>query len=147
MTAESELREGALRLLVRREHTRSELTRKLTSRGHDPDAVARLLDELAAEGLQSDLRFAREHLRSRMERGYGPRKILAELSKRGVSRIQAARVLEEAEVDWGAVAQQVYRDRFGPETPAPQDRKERARRWRSMERRGFTAASIAPLLE
>ncbi len=147
MRADAELREGALRLLARREHTRTELTRKLTGRGWDSDAVSQLLDELAGEGLQSDLRFAREHLRSRVERGYGPRKILAELQKRGVGRPQAARVLEAADVDWAALARRVYRERFGVEAPPSDDRKERARRWRSMERRGFTAEAIAPLME
>lgn len=147
MSADSELRDAALRLLARREHTRSELTRKLTGRGWDANAVSRLLEDLAAKGLQSDLRFAHEYLRIRVQRGYGPRKILAELRKRGLRRTEAARIVEAAEVDWSALAQRVYRDRFGSKAPSPDDRKERARRWRSMERRGFTADTIGPLME
>jgi len=143
--SDAELREAALRLLARREHTRSELTRKLTSRGWPSARVGELLDDLASEGLQSDVRFATEHLRSRVARGYGPRKIRAELRQRGVSRTLASQALQAAEVDWGEVALEIYRARFGEETP--EDTAERARRWRSMERRGFPADIIAGLLE
>lgn len=143
--SESELREGALRLLARREHSRKELERKLTSREWSASRVDRILDELAAEGLQSDARFAAEHLRSRVNRGYGPRKILAELVQKGVSRELAARTLDAADVDWAGVARGIYLTRFGDD--APSDRKERARRWRAMERRGFPGDVIAGLLE
>ncbi|MDX1626605.1 MAG: RecX family transcriptional regulator, partial [Wenzhouxiangellaceae bacterium] len=51
-----EIRESAIRLLARREHSRRELDRKLRQRGWDGEDVEIVLDELDEAGLQSDRR-------------------------------------------------------------------------------------------
>lgn len=48
----------ALGLLVRREHSRKELSRKLAARGVPPDEAGAAIDKLAADGWQDDARFA-----------------------------------------------------------------------------------------
>ena len=48
----------AIGLLTRREHSRKELVRKLTSRGMEAAEVATAVDRLAREGWQDDARFA-----------------------------------------------------------------------------------------
>ena len=55
----------ALGLLTRREHSRRELSRKLTSRGVEAADVRSAVDRLEAEGWQSDTRFAEALVRSR----------------------------------------------------------------------------------
>src|SRR5688572_13007666 len=62
----------ALGFLVRREHSRKELTRKLTSRGLDATEAAAAVERLAGEGWQDDARFAESLVRSRAGNGYGP---------------------------------------------------------------------------
>src|SRR6185295_823724 len=69
----------ALKLLARREHSARELKRKLTARGiGEVDAAAAVADA-AADGWQSDTRYAEMLVRSRISQGFGPMRIEAEL--------------------------------------------------------------------
>lgn len=143
--AEAEVvREQAIRLLARREHSRRELARKLAQRGHAREAIEAALDALAAENLQSDARFAEAYVRSRLERGQGPLRIEAELGERGVAPALYRPLLEAAEEAWLERCREAHARRFdGP----PQDRRERARQTRFLAGRGFTAAQIRRTLE
>ena len=67
----------ALGMLVRREHSRKELTRKLASQGIDAGEAAEAIDKLAKDGWQDDLRFAEMLVRTRAAAGYGPIRIRA----------------------------------------------------------------------
>lgn len=51
------MKQRAIDLLARGEHTRAELLDKLQGRGKAGVVVAGILDELAAQGLQSDARL------------------------------------------------------------------------------------------
>jgi regulatory protein len=51
------LRQKALRLLAMRDHSRTELERKLAALG-TPEEIRATLDRMAELGLQSDRRFA-----------------------------------------------------------------------------------------
>ena len=62
-----ELRQRAVRLLARREHTRAELARKLAPHGSEED-INIVLAELQASRLQSDARFAENYVRANAER-------------------------------------------------------------------------------
>jgi len=70
----------ALALLTRREHSRSELTRKLHARGYSVDDIDQALARLIEDGWQSDARFAEALVRHRAASGYGPCWIRAELA-------------------------------------------------------------------
>ena len=65
-----EVRVAAMDLLARREHSQRELRTKLERR-FPPEQVDETLQTLAAEGLQSDSRFAEAYVRQRSQRGYG----------------------------------------------------------------------------
>jgi len=99
------------------------------------------LDALATDGLQDDARFAESYVRARGARGYGPRRIAAELRERGLVAAVIERAL--AECDWAAQARAAQRKKFGsaPSTPA-----ERARQIRFLDYRGFDAAHIRQAL-
>ena len=62
----------ALGLLVRREHSRKELGRKLAARGVEAGEAEAAIERLAGEGWQDDTRFAQFLVRSRAATGYGP---------------------------------------------------------------------------
>jgi regulatory protein len=134
------LRALALRLLAGREHTRLELQRKLRLRGCDGERVAQLLDGLSAEGLLSDERFAEVFSRSRLEKGYGPHRIEAELRERGVAEALIAAVLDRPEAFWCELAARQRGKRFGERLPS--DPHERARQARFLHQRGFTGEQI-----
>ncbi len=101
----------ALGLLTRREHSRLELTRKLTSRGIEPDDAQAVIDKLSAAGWQDDARFAALLVRSRANTGYGPVRILAELGTHALDAGVIAATMDGFEVDWLHNARNLLRRR------------------------------------
>jgi regulatory protein len=103
----------ALGLLVRREHSRAELGRKLKQRGVEGEAADAALDTLAGQDFQNDTRFASALARTRAAAGYGPVRIRAELATHGLDREAVAAALETCEGDWEDTATDAVRRRFG----------------------------------
>ncbi len=101
----------ALGLLTRREHSRQELARKLSSRGVEPDDARAVVDKLANAGWQDDARFAELLVRSRANAGYGPVRIRAELATHALPPEIVAGALEAFEVDWSGTARDLLRRR------------------------------------
>src|SRR5512139_3539827 len=107
------VRKAAYTLLARREYGRQEMVNKLLGKGFEPSLVDSVVEQLVAERLLSDERFVETFVRSRSNRGYGPRRIEAELRERGISdelsdeRIAAGPSEEES--DWVARAEEVRR--------------------------------------
>ncbi len=130
----------ALGLLVRREHSRRELSRKLTARGLDAAEVRSAVDRLEDEGWQSDTRFAATLVRSRAAGGYGPLRIRAELSTHGLDREAVEAAMATFDGDWTETACDLVRRRFGPVDPA--DLAQRRKIADFLIRRGFDGASV-----
>lgn len=135
----------ALRLLVRREHSRFELARKLRSRGFEGEVVEQALDALADEGAQSDARFASEYAQSRAARGYGPDRIERELRERGIAGQAARDSVWGLDEDWDAAMEAARSKRFGPQRPV--DFKTRSKQMRFLLNRGFPADMIRARME
>ena len=139
------LQARALGWLAQREHSRSELRRKLLRQaGPDaPDAAAQvdgLLDALQAKGLLSEERFVESRVRLRSA-GVGTRRIQLELAQHGLRLPpQALEQLRHSELQRAA---ELCRRRFG--APAD-DPSERARRMRFLAGRGFSAEVIRRVL-
>src|SRR5690606_33006319 len=76
----------AIGLLSRREHSRTELTRKLCHKGLPVEEVESAVARLASDGWQDDTRFAEFLVRSRVSGGHGPIRIRAELATHGLDR-------------------------------------------------------------
>lgn len=127
-------------MLTRREHSARELERKLRNRGFDTAAISAEIGRLAGAGLQSDERFAESYVRERIERGDGPRKIQAALAERGISSQAIEAALAPFSDQWMDRAADAAARRFG--TSAPDTARERARRARFLEQRGFPADVI-----
>ena len=133
----------ALALLVRREHSRPELTRKLVARGIDPAEASAAVTKMSETGWQDDLRFACSLVRSRVARGQGPVRIRAELATHGLDAavVSAAfeALAEAGEDDWVARARELAQRRFGPDLePWPVRRKASE----FLIRRGFDGDSV-----
>jgi regulatory protein len=134
-----ELKARALRYLVRREHSRAELARKLAPHAASPEALAALLDELVSRKQLSDERYAEERARS-LARKYGPLKIRHDLKAKGVADSLVAQVSAEGEMERArAVLERKYRE---PATTA----EEKARRARFLQGRGFSMDVITRLI-
>ena len=128
-------KEQAIRLLARREHSRTELQHKLTVRGHAAEVVETTLAELAADGLQSDARFVESYVRSGLERGHGEQKIRADLHERGIDDHLTAAGLDLSDEQWRCQAAKAERKRFSPNPP--KDSTDEAKRLRFLASRGF----------
>ncbi len=132
-------------LLARREHSHRELTRKLLSKGFEPEPLQQALADLQADGLLSDARFAEAYLGMRVAKGYGPQRIRMELQERGVDEALISECLAATQQDWFAAANAVRRKRFGATLPA--DFKERAKQARFLQYRGFSTEQVKTALE
>jgi len=129
------LRQAALDLLARREHTARELQRKLLHKGYAAEAVEQALAALQAEGLQCDRRYLEAYLRERTRRGYGPLRIRHELEQRGLGAECIAEGMAACEQDWAALAQAQYVRRFG--AAVPREHRELMQRKAFLQRRGY----------
>lgn len=130
----------ALGLLVRREHSQKELTRKLRAKGADAADSAAALAKLAGQGYQDDTRFGEMLVRTRLGKGYGPLHIRAELGTHGISETVAAVLLADAAPDWPELARDALRRRYA-DRPA-KDRAETLKRAHFLQRRGFDTGAI-----
>lgn len=133
-------RAAALRLLARREHSRREIALKLAQRGlaaSDYDAV---LDEFEERGWLSDERYAEMLVRHRLESGYGPLRIRADLQQKGIREIPPS-LSAISERDWRQAAVDARARRFGLEQ-LEGDRKLWAKQAGYLARRGFSGDQI-----
>lgn len=128
---------AAVRLLARREHSRLELRRKLLRRGHPGEAADAALERAAADGYQSDARFAESFVRVRLMRGQGLLKIGAGLRERGIDDDIASSLLDLGDARWCDLATAALRKRFG-DAPAA-GRSEWLKRARFLAGRGFSS--------
>lgn len=142
---EYKARSAALRLLARREHSRFELSLKLRQRKIAPDVIERVLDDYEAEGWLSDERFADIYARQRMDLGYGPLRILAELQQRGIHNTPDC-VREMTDAEWIERATLLREKRFGL-CDITGDWDEKVRQARFLARRGFASDQVESALE
>ncbi len=158
------LRSRALAWLAQRDHSRSELRRKLLrqarrqlqpdpAEGADDEATAgaveapdpagqidALLDWLEARGYLDEQRFTESRVRVR-EAGMGTRRIQMELAQHGLKLdAQPLQALRDSELQR---AQQLWQRKFGN---TPLDARDRARQMRFLSGRGFAGEVIRRVL-
>jgi regulatory protein len=136
------LRERALRLLARREHSRTELARKLAQAGFADHDIDPLLDEFEEKNWLSDRRFAESWIADHRAKS-GSVKLAYELRQRGVSDEIIGAVLNENRDSEAERAREVWRKKF---SMPPADAADRARQIRFMQTRGFTLDVIRQAL-
>ena len=137
------LHERALRCLAQREHSRTELARKLGKLGSEEEVDAEL-DRLTELGLLSDARFADAYVRAKAAR-FGASRLRLELSRRGVSTEQIVSAIEENCSDSELErARDITRRKFAA---APADAREWARQARFLQGRGFSTEIIRRVLK
>lgn len=135
------IRNKALDLLARREHSRAELRIKLLQRFESEERLIEdVLDELESEGLLSDQRFTEMFIRGRLSKGVGPVRITAELRQKGVDESIVGLVLAEFDMDWSASLKALSLQKYGESVA--QDRRERAKRIRFFQYKGYTPELI-----
>ena len=140
--ASPSLKGRALRLLGQREHSRTELERKLAQYEELPGTLAQALDELAAKGFISEERVVQSVLHQRAPR-MGAARLRQELQHKGIGADAIAGALEQLQSTELERARAVWQRRFGV---PPADAKERARQGRFLLARGFAGAVVGRVL-
>ncbi|MHB8914219.1 MAG: recombination regulator RecX [Thiobacillus sp.] len=143
LSAESSLRDRALRLLARREHSRQELAHKLEYAGADRVELAAVLEELEAKSWLSDRRFAESYVADHRRRE-GAVKLAHALRQRGIADDVISEVLdalntrhdEDSEITRARI---VWRKKFAL---PPSSQQERAKQMRFLQGRGFSLETI-----
>ena len=134
----ADLRERALRLLARREHSRFELARKLGQAGFAAADIAPLLDEFEQKNWLSDRRFAESYVADHRARS-GAVKLAYELKQRGIADAVIEKVVQDNRDSELERAHEIRRKKFG--TP-PANAQERVTQMRFLRGRGFSSDVI-----
>ncbi|MGD2062793.1 MAG: regulatory protein RecX [Nitrospirota bacterium] len=132
----------ALRLLAPAPLTCAQLGRKLRDRGVRAEVVVQLVDDLQNERLLDDADYARRWRERRRAKGYGGRRIVAELRARGVDgAVAEAALAEEApDVEWDTAL--AAAERHAPRLAGMEAERARAKLARHLSNRGFGADTI-----
>jgi regulatory protein len=132
------LKGRALRLLSQREHSRTELERKLAPHEEVPGELAKALDELQARDFINDGR-AIESVVHRRAGKWGAARVKQELTAKGLTGEAVAQALAGLKDTELRRAQEVWRKKFGSPAPDPQTR---AKHMRFLLTRGFSAEVV-----
>ena len=137
------LKGRALRLLSQREHSRTELERKLAQHEEVPGELAKALDELQARDFINDGR-AVDSLVNRRASKLGTARVKQELAVKGLSGEAVAEAMASLKETEFSRAQEVWRKKFG--APA-QDPQAKLKQMRFLITRGFNAEVVRRVLQ
>ncbi|OGT55414.1 MAG: hypothetical protein A3F43_03740 [Gammaproteobacteria bacterium RIFCSPHIGHO2_12_FULL_42_10] len=133
-------KESALALLLRRDYATQELIQKLKYKGYLADNINQVMDELARIGYLQDERYTANLIEKYRRKGIGPRRVLIELTKRGISEELIEKFLQDTDLVWQISAHTAWTKRFKGQKS--QHRLERGKQIRFLQYRGFTDEQI-----
>jgi len=136
------LKARALGYLSRREHSRTELRRKLAPHAESAEEVDALLDWLEGENWLSNTRFAESVVHRRAGR-YGTARLMQELKTHQLSEETLSDVKVQLQSTEAARAKALWDKRFGR---PPVDLAERAKQVRYMMARGFPRSMVSRII-
>jgi regulatory protein len=128
----------SLDLLSRREHSVFELTQKLKKRYGLNKLINDVIIRLQESNLLDDQRFAEAYIKVRARKGFGPRRIDAELQQRKVSEAIINQELSMIE-NWNELALLAFKKKFGN---FQKDTKEILKAKSFLQNRGFSFEQI-----
>ena len=135
------IRKKAMDYLSRREHSRYELYKKISTHNFDKDLINQELDLLIRDGLLSDERFVEAFIYFRKKKGKGPLKISSELRDRGADESLINKYIEEIEnSEWLESAEQVIEKKLGNAKQLDYDNQLKMMKF--LNNRGFTIDQV-----
>jgi regulatory protein len=137
------LKGRALQLLSQREHSRTELERKLAQHEEMPGELAKALDELQARDFINDGRTV-DSVVNRRSGKLGSARIKQELAAKGLSGEAVAEAMANLKNSELSRAQEVWRKKFGSPATDPQIR---AKHMRFLLTRGFSAEVVRQVVK
>ena len=145
-----DFRLAAMNLLARREQSYQELITKLSIKfsiveQHFLILLQEQCDRLREENLQSDERFTESFINSNKNSGKGPLMISQQLQQKGVALCLIEQGINVVDTEWADIAKSVYKKKYGG-IPIS-DLKDKAKRFRFMQSRGFTLDHYSMLID
>ncbi len=134
------IKHAITRLLARREHSKSELLKKLSAKGFDPDECCKWIDKFNQHDIQSEHRFIETFIRNKVSKGLGEARIRNELREHKLDSQLVNQVFKDMEIDWFELAKNVFEKRFAGKVS--QDFKDKQKQQRFMYYRGFDHEQI-----
>ena len=131
-------------LLSRREHSVKELQQKLSKREYKDEEISIIIKYLVDNNYLSDERYSESVFRLRVTKGYGKYYIENELRQKGISNDQISSLHEEQMIDWTAQAVLAYQKKYTDN--AIEDQKDKAKRIRFLQSRGFSTDEILTVI-
>jgi regulatory protein len=145
MTDEAKARESAIRYLARRDHSASEIRRKLIQKGFSQQIAESTIESLLEKGYLNDRRYAERWASAAVEGGrcYGPR-LRAELRQRGVDPETVSEVIAEltGDRDESQDLRILVKRRYPEFNPLTADERDKRRIFNFLQRRGFSSGLI-----
>jgi regulatory protein len=135
-------KERALEYISRRRMSCKEMERKLLDKGIDEETAAYCVSWLLDNRFLDDESYSGAVVRHYAAKGYGPGRIRAELSRRGIDRELWDEALEELPEEDDSVYHQLCRRMRGEITPEAQKKAIAA-----LQRRGFSWGEIRSALD
>jgi len=120
---------AALKMLMRREHSKLELRQKLNLKDFDDADINDSISLLVEQKYQSDERFSEAFILMRFNQGKGPIKISMELKSRGITEFDLTLF------NWFELAKDVKYKKFGDSKFL--DYEEKSKQKRFLQSRGF----------
>ncbi|WP_454751575.1 recombination regulator RecX [Cupriavidus necator] len=137
------LKARAVGYLSRREHSRTELARKLAPHAESPEQLEQLLDALERENWLSNQRFADSLVHRRGAR-YGTARVMQEAKTHKLGSEELGELQDRLRATEAERAREVWRKRFGSPPATPE---ERAKQVRFMVARGFSRSVVGKIIQ
>jgi regulatory protein len=134
------IRHKLTRLLSRREHSQTELRKKLADLELDRDLVDDTIAQFAKKDIQSDVRYAEAVVRGAYRKGKGPVFIERTLHNHDIDFQLVRALTKDDSFDWFESSKAVRVKRFGDELPDDWSYKQKQMRF--LQYRGFTQEQI-----
>jgi regulatory protein len=134
------IRHKLTRLLSRREHSQTELRKKLADLELDRDLVDDTIAQFAKKDIQSDVRYAEAVVRGAYRKGKGPVFIQRTLHNHDIDFQLVGALTKDESFDWFESSKAVRVKRFGDELPDDWTYKQKQMRF--LQYRGFTQEQI-----
>lgn len=137
MSREKLAQSFALQLLARRDYSVYQMRTRLHQRGFEASVVEAVIQQLVNKELLNEQRFVQSYVQMRINRGFGPRRIKAELQQRGVAAALIDKWVCDQDKAWLQRALDAAEKKF--KVPLPQSRQTQLKQQQFLYYRGFTA--------
>lgn len=143
ITDKQKLRNRALYWISKRDYSIHDFRVKLDKVCELEELKSALIDDFIARDWLNEQRYMASFVRMKISTGLGLHRIKQELQQHGIKSEPAQNYMDSLELDWFEQAKSTYDKKFaGKPVDLQKDYKEKAKRFRFMQYRGFNPDQI-----